>query len=1088
MEMIFEKLGALKEERSMKNLFSNICSHGDAVAAEYQEEGSVRKLTYADYERISVAAAGKLAQLMDGTEKNTFVALRFANSPLWPAAFWAIIMAGYRPLLVDANADDAAVMHILRQAGSRTIVTDSPVGVGGVTAVKTDDFLDMHADDTSYMPVFSDAIALCTSGTTATPKVYVYNEQAVCDQVLLAEYIYKNNKDIIHNGPIKQLAFLPFHHIFGLMAVYMWYTFFGKTIVYIKNRTADVILEACKTHKVTHIYAVPLLWNNVAKGILRKAKLQGEETYDKLMNASDISIKLQRRLGKTGRKLVSKLFFKDLQQRLVGDSIQFMISGGGHIQPETLKVINSIGYPLVSGFGMTETGIDSVELSGKIDRKLDASVGKPFEPMEYRIVYENPGDRTGELQIRGDAIHSGRMVDGVYIAREEGWFSSGDIVREVDGRYYIEGRLKDVIINESGENVYPDELEDSFSELPYAEHICVTGVAAKDVYDDTTLVVYMGESTGDAHKAAELVAEIARINGLLPIYKKIKRAYLSLDALPLANGIKVRRQKVKETIERGQGRFEEIDIRGGVIKHAAAKKEQPAKTNGAAYDSTEYKSIVENVRQMFADVLGMEPAAIKDTDHFVDDLGGDSLSSLGVFSKAEEMYDVIIPDTEYFTCATVEDLSRLLYKKLNNIEDNREETRPPQEVRRISDFKSSREYEEYARRRIGLQDAGIKDPYFVAHDSVLRDTSVVAGREIINLASYNYVGMSGHPRTSAAAKEAIDTYGTSASGSRLIAGEKTLYRELERAIAKWKHTDDSLVLVGGHSTNVTFVGNFCNEHDLVLYDALSHNSITQGCQLSRSDTKAFPHNDIAALEYLLKAARDKYEKILIVVEGVYSMDGDIAPIPEFVALKKKYGAFLMVDEAHSSCVIGKNGGGVDDHFNLLPGDIDVKMGTLSKGLGTCGGYIAGEQALVDYMRYSLPGFMFSVGISPPLAAAALEGVHIMMEGNPRVGALHANIKYFVEGAQRRGFDTCLARETAIIPIMVGEDNDAYELSTLMLEEGVFVPPAVYPAVPKRQARLRFCVISEHKPEQLDYALDTLEKLFAQKGINKQVQA
>jgi len=540
-------------------------------------------------------------------------------------------------------------------------------------------------------------------------------------------------------------------------------------------------------------------------------------------------------------------------------------------------------------------------------------------------------------------------------------------------------------------------------------------------------------------------------------------------------------------LERGQGRFQEIDVRGGVIKDTAKPEPGQPAANGIVYNGTEYQEIKEKVRQIFAEVLGVEPSSIKDTDHFVDDLGGDSLSSLGVFSKAEELYGIIIPDTEYFSCATVEDFAKLLYRKLNNLEAKAPETRR-EAVRRITDFRSSREYAEYAQRRLSMQDAGIKDPYFVAHDSVLSDTSIVAGREVINLASYNYLGMSGHPRTVEAAKKAIDMYGTSASGSRLIAGEKSLYRELEKAIAQWKHTDDALVMVGGHSTNVTFVGNFCNEHDLILYDALSHNSILQGCQLSRSDTKAFPHNDIDALEHLLKAARDKYEKILIVVEGVYSMDGDIAPIPDFVALKKKYGAFLMVDEAHSSCVIGKHGGGVDDYFDLLPGDIDVKMGTLSKGLGTCGGYIAGEQSLIDYLRYSLPGFMFSVGISPPLAAAALEAVKIMLEGNPRVAALHDNIKYFVEGAQRRGFDTCLAKETAIIPIMVGEDNDAYELSTLMLEHGVFVPPAVYPAVPRHQARLRFCVISEHKKEQLDYALDTLDKLFAQKGIPKQIKA
>ncbi len=1079
MDKIMEKIAALREEKTMKNLFTQICANGDAIAAEYNEGSGIKKLTFSDYERITTAGAKKLKSLLEGIEPNTFVALRYANNPLWPAAFWGILLAGYRPLLIDAGGDDAQLLHILRQAGSRTVVTDTPAEVGGVKTIHPNEFLSYDAKNEMYMPVYGDAIALCTSGTTATPKVYVYNEKAICEQVLLADNIYKTNKEIIHEGPIKQLAFLPFHHIFGLIAVYMWYTFFGKTIVYIRQRTADVIMSACKEHKVTHIYAVPLLWNNVAKGIIRKAKLQGEETYDKLMNASDLSIKLQRRLGKAGRKIVSSLFFRDIQQKLVGDSIEFMISGGGHIQPETLKIINSIGYPLVSGFGMTETGIDSVELSSKIDTKLDASVGKPFSPMQYRIV-KKEGEDTGELQIRGEAMHSGRMVDGVYIAREDGWFSSGDIAREVNGRYYIEGRLKDVIINESGENVYPDELEDSFSELPHAEHICVAGIAAKGVYDETTLIVYMGDNAADIQKVNELIAEISRVNGLLPIYKKIQKAYLSLEPLPLANGIKVRRQKVKEALERGQGSFEEIDIRSGVVKHAV-KIEEPLSRIG--YDDTELAGIKEKVREIFADVLGLDVKTIKDTDHFIEDLGGDSLSSLGVFSKAEEMYGVIIPDTEYFSCANIEDLSKLLYRKIHHIEERGEENKQ-KEIRKITRFDQSREYEEYATRLLGLQDAGIKDPYFVAHDSVLLDTSIVNGREVINLASYNYVGMSGHPRTMEAAKKAIDMYGTSASGSRMIAGEKTLFRELERTIAKWKHTDDALVLVGGHSTNVTFVGNFCNERDLILYDALSHNSIAQGCQLSKSDTKAFPHNDFEMLERMLKAARDKYEKILIVVEGVYSMDGDIAPIPDFVALKKKYDAFLMVDEAHSSCVIGKNGGGVDDYFDLLPGDIDIKMGTLSKGLGTCGGYLAGEQSLIDYLRYSIPGFMFSVGISPPLAAATLEAVRMMMEGNPKVAALHRNIRYFVEGAQQRGFDTCLAKETAIVPIMVGEDHDAYELSTLMLENGVFVPPAVYPAVPKHQARLRFCLISEHKPEQLDYALDTLEKLFAKKGLSK----
>ncbi len=390
----------------------------------------------------------------------------------------------------------------------------------------------------------------------------------------------------------------------------------------------------------------------------------------------------------------------------------------------------------------------------------------------------------------------------------------------------------------------------------------------------------------------------------------------------------------------------------------------------------------------------------------------------------------------------------------------------------VTRFEDSREYKEFLLREKAME--GVGNPYFVCHDSIVKDVSILDGeREILNFGSYNYIGMSGHPETVKAAQEAAAKYGTSASGSRILAGEKHLYQELEAKIAKWKHAEDAIVLVGGHSTNVTFVGNFCNEKDIILYDALSHNSIVQGCQLSRSASKVFPHNDFVALESILRNVRNKYEKILVVVEGVYSMDGDIAPIPEFVKLKKKYGFFLMVDEAHSACVIGENGGGVDEYFNLDPEDIDIKMGTLSKGLGTCGGYLAGKKSLIQYLKYNVPGFVFSVGINPPSAAATLKALEILEKDPSIVKRLHKNIDTFLEEAHKRGLNTCLAGKTAIIPVLVGDDRDAFLLSNVMLEKGVFVPPAVYPAVPKGQARLRFCVTSEHKEEQIIKALDLL---------------
>ena len=241
-------------------------------------------------------------------------------------------------------------------------------------------------------------------------------------------------------------------------------------------------------------------------------------------------------------------------------------------------------------------------------------------------------------------------------------------------------------------------------------------------------------------------------------------------------------------------------------------------------------------------------------------------------------------------------------------------------------------------------------------------------------------------------------------------------------------------------------------------------------------------DDPEALERILEKRRDKFAKVLIAVEGVYSMDGDIAPVPDYVRIKKKYGCFLMVDEAHSTCVIGETGGGVDEYFGLAPDDIDIKMGTLSKGLGTCGGYLAGSRNLIEYLRYNLPGFVFSVGISPPLCAATLCAIRLMRSDPSIMENMRRNIRCFAEEAARRGLNIGLAGKTAILPVLVGPDEAALALSSKLQTMGVFVPPALYPAVPKGQARLRFCVTAAHKPEQIVEALDKLEQACQELGI------
>ncbi len=400
-------------------------------------------------------------------------------------------------------------------------------------------------------------------------------------------------------------------------------------------------------------------------------------------------------------------------------------------------------------------------------------------------------------------------------------------------------------------------------------------------------------------------------------------------------------------------------------------------------------------------------------------------------------------------------------------------------LQRICRFEQMEEIKAFAKKFELFQD---DNPYFIPHDSVLKDTSLIGGKEVLNFASYNYLGLSGDPVTVRAGQEALALYGSSASGSRVLTGEKTLFQDLEQEIAAWKGVEDAIVLVSGNATNTTFVGNFCNKKDLILYDMFSHDSIAQGLRLSQCDTKAFRHNDAAALERILKRSRDSYEKVLIVIEGAYSMDGDIAPVPDFVEIKKKYGCFLMVDEAHSMGVIGAHGKGVQEYFNLKEDDVDIYMGTLSKALGACGGYLAGRKSLIEYLRYSLPGFVFSVGISPVLAAVALAGIRELKKDTTRVQRLHHNIELFGRRARALGFHTCLSHDTAIIPILVGDDALSMKICKKLLDKGVFVVPAIYPAVPRGQSRLRFCVTSDHKDDQIIYALHALKELCSELDI------
>jgi 8-amino-7-oxononanoate synthase len=386
-------------------------------------------------------------------------------------------------------------------------------------------------------------------------------------------------------------------------------------------------------------------------------------------------------------------------------------------------------------------------------------------------------------------------------------------------------------------------------------------------------------------------------------------------------------------------------------------------------------------------------------------------------------------------------------------------------------------------RRAG-ESLGIENPYFRPHAAVAGATTLIGNREYDNFVSYNYIGLNGDPRVSDAAKAAIDRYGTSVSASRIVSGERPIHRELEAALAEATGTEDALALVSGHATNVTVIGHLVDRNDLILHDALSHNSIVQGALLSGARRISFPHNDMGELDRMLGDARSSVARALIVVEGHYSMDGDIPDLSRVLAIARRHRASVMVDEAHSLGVLGANGLGIAERCGIDPRQVDLWMGTLSKSLSSCGGYVAGSAALIDYLRCSAPGFVYSVGMPPPVAAAALASLQIMRREPERVARLAHNAAFFLARAREAGLDTGLSVGAAIVPIMTGSSIRAARAADHLFRAGINVQPIMYPAVQERAARLRFFISSLHSETQLAHAAEQTAEALAKAGSEK----
>ncbi len=391
-------------------------------------------------------------------------------------------------------------------------------------------------------------------------------------------------------------------------------------------------------------------------------------------------------------------------------------------------------------------------------------------------------------------------------------------------------------------------------------------------------------------------------------------------------------------------------------------------------------------------------------------------------------------------------------------------------AKKDSVWKSLKGIKELEIQRQGAEALNLETPYFRRQEGHGNATCTIDGKTFLNFSNYDYLGLCDVLSVRDAAKDAIDEYSTSASASRLVAGERSIHNDLEDELADFYGMPSCIAFVSGFVTNVTVIGHIMGPDDVVFVDARSHNSIIQGTKLSGAQTIIFPHNDVNGLTRLIEKHRNNYKRALIVVEGLYSMDGDIADLPELINIKYDHNCQIMVDEAHALGVLGKTGRGSFEHWNIAPTDIDIWMGTLSKTLAGCGGYILADETLTEYIGYTAPGFVYSVGMAPATAAASLEALRTLRNEPDRVEKLRQNGSYFLKTAQAAGLDVGHAEGHAIIPVMTLSSVKAVRASQRLLEKGINVMPIIHPAVEAKAARLRFFLSSEHNFEQIDEAI------------------
>jgi 7-keto-8-aminopelargonate synthetase-like enzyme len=455
------------------------------------------------------------------------------------------------------------------------------------------------------------------------------------------------------------------------------------------------------------------------------------------------------------------------------------------------------------------------------------------------------------------------------------------------------------------------------------------------------------------------------------------------------------------------------------------------------------------------------------------EIGLNSMERMQIVAALEERFggrfpEEVLPGLE--TCRhVVEAVQNYLAKVPSQKATQAAAFQPSEETYQIAKFP------EYVRLRRDLElvrAAGLGSAQSCDHQGTA-DEKTGGGPSMIDFTTYNYLGLAGNPTVIQAAQEAAGKYGTSLSATRRWSDERPLHRGLEQAIAGLVETEDAVISDGSSTAAQAVISHLVGSSDLVLYDSLAHKGIVQGAILSGARHVSFDHNNWKSLDRLLDESRHRHRRVLIAIEGVSSMEGDVAKLPKFIEVKKRHKALLLVDEAHSIGTLGAHGQGIGEHFGVNREDVDIWIGTLSNALGGTGSYVAGSGALIDYLKYTAPGYAFRAGLSPPGVAASEASIQLLTKEPQRVARLQDRSRQFLSGAKDRGLNTGASEQSPMVPIILGNSMVCLQLSKAMISRGTYVQPTLYPAVDEEDARLRFFLSALHSEEQIEDTLDLL---------------